>query len=191
MNLRQRRRLETTSQIHDAAVQLARENGVAGITIEAICASAGVSQRTFFNYFPFKEAVFVFPPPPLPAEAVARFLADKGNLLTDLIDLLIAQAQVMKQTPWLGPLMREIHEAYPRLMPLQVAEFQKFETDLQVLIAQKMGYDTEDIRAIALAAAVSSASRSVLHKHRDNNEADLPAIMRETLEALFETIRNA
>lgn len=100
------------------------------VTIEAICEAAGISQRTFFNYFPFKEAVFVFPPPPLPVEAVIRFIEGRGDLLADLIDLLVAQAVHINRGRWAGPLMREIAEAHPRLVPLQMAEFHKFEAEI-------------------------------------------------------------
>ena len=40
MDLRQRRKLETTRLIHETAVQLARQGGVDGVTVEAICAAS-------------------------------------------------------------------------------------------------------------------------------------------------------
>jgi len=189
MDLRQRRKVETTRLIHEAAIRLARERGVEAVTIEAICEAAGISQRTFFNYFPFKEAVFVFPPPPLPEGAVARFSAGKGNLMADLIDLMVAQAVEMSNTRWVGSLMREINEAHPRLMPLQMAEFQKFEAQLQGLIAGRLGVAPDDTRAMAMAGAMIGACRATFDRWRNDDKADVPARIRESLEALVQTMR--
>jgi AcrR family transcriptional regulator len=189
MDLRQRRKIETKQFIHETAVQLARERGVTAVTIEAICEAASISQRTFFNYFAFKEAVFVFPPPPLPDAAVARFVKGKGDLLHDLIELFVAQATEMSQTLWMGPLMSEIAQAHPRLMPLQMAEFHKFEGQLQRLVAGRLGADPDDVRAMALAGAFAGASRITFDRWRRNADADIPARVREGLEALVRTIR--
>lgn len=188
MDSRQRRKVEKRQHIHETAVQLAREKGTEAVTIEAICEAAGVSQRTFFNYFSFKEAVFVFPPPPLPDHAVARFLASEGDLAQDLTDLMVAQAEEVMAKDWQLGIMREIAETHPRLTSLQVAEFHKFEAELQRLIAKRLGTDADDIRAIALAGAVSGTGRAVTSKGRDET-GDLPRIMRSALEALFQTIR--
>ncbi|MGW0042740.1 TetR family transcriptional regulator [Rhodococcus sp. NPDC003348] len=53
--LRERRRRETRHEISDAALELFEERGYAGTTVDDIAARAGVSQRTFFRYFPTKE----------------------------------------------------------------------------------------------------------------------------------------
>jgi AcrR family transcriptional regulator len=60
LGLRERRRQETLHEISDAALDLFERHGVAGTTVDDIAHAAGVSQRTFFRYFPTKEhAVFV------------------------------------------------------------------------------------------------------------------------------------
>ena len=57
--LRERKKLATATALSDAALELAAEVGVAGVTVEAIAARAGVSVRTFFNYFSAKEEAMV------------------------------------------------------------------------------------------------------------------------------------
>jgi AcrR family transcriptional regulator len=57
--LRERKKAATRSALAAAALQLAVEHGVEHATVEGIAESAGVSVRTFFNYFPTKEAAFV------------------------------------------------------------------------------------------------------------------------------------
>ena len=55
LGLRDRKRLETRHRLEEAATQLALSDGLEHATIQAICERAGVSTRTFFNYFESKE----------------------------------------------------------------------------------------------------------------------------------------
>jgi AcrR family transcriptional regulator len=75
MGLRERRRRQTSADIRDAAVRLARERGFDKVTIEEICVEAGISSRTFFNYFPNKESAIAYGPSDIPPELVADFVA--------------------------------------------------------------------------------------------------------------------
>lgn len=53
--LRDRKKAATRSALAAAAVELARERGLHEVTADAIAARAGVSTRTFHNYFASKE----------------------------------------------------------------------------------------------------------------------------------------
>src|ERR1700691_2687560 len=74
-DLRARRRRQTTADIHDAALRLARQEGFDNVTIEQISAEAGVSQRTFFNYFPTKESAVAYAQLEIPDELAAEFIS--------------------------------------------------------------------------------------------------------------------
>lgn len=63
LSLRQRRRQETAREIQMAALELAIQHGLENITTEQISEAAGVSTRTFFNYFPNKESAAIGAPP--------------------------------------------------------------------------------------------------------------------------------
>lgn len=55
-NLRERKKLQTTAALVDAAYGLVAEGGLGEVNADAVAARAGVSRRTFFNYFPSVEA---------------------------------------------------------------------------------------------------------------------------------------
>jgi len=75
VGLRERRRRQTSADIRDAAVRLTLERGFDKVTVDEICAEAGVSTRTFFNYFPNKESALAYGPSDIPAELAEEFVA--------------------------------------------------------------------------------------------------------------------
>ena len=88
--LRARKKAETWSAIHEAAAALAVRHGVEGTTVEAVAAAAGVSPRTFFNYFPAKEdAVLGMRAPSLDPELLDGFSLER-DLLGQVSRLLLA-----------------------------------------------------------------------------------------------------
>ena len=52
---RQQQALATKEKIRQTAIELFRQHGFVGVTIEMICRKAGVSKGLFYNYFPSKE----------------------------------------------------------------------------------------------------------------------------------------
>lgn len=59
--LRAQNKRRTKVAIREAALNLFAENGFTATTVEDIAVAAGVSARTFFNYFDSKEQCVVFP----------------------------------------------------------------------------------------------------------------------------------
>ena len=56
-SLRTRKREDTRRSLTEAAYALVRDSGFEGVAAEAVADRAGVSRRTFFNYFPSVESV--------------------------------------------------------------------------------------------------------------------------------------
>lgn len=59
VGLRERKKRETRRALHRAALELALAGGVETLTVDAIADRAGVSPRTFFNYFPTKDDAII------------------------------------------------------------------------------------------------------------------------------------
>lgn len=68
LGLRERKKRETRAALHRAALELAAEVGPHGLTVDEIAARAGVSARTFFNYYAAKEAALLGVPTDLPQQ---------------------------------------------------------------------------------------------------------------------------
>jgi AcrR family transcriptional regulator len=130
---RNARGLATARRIEEAAVRLATERGLDGLTVDDICADVGVSQRTFFHHFPTKEdALLGLDVPRISEQRAREYLTDPsvpvlaGALrLIDLPDahqehpaLLRAQLRLLATSPALqarqgqrfAPLMAEMSE---------------------------------------------------------------------------------
>src|SRR6476619_2608902 len=91
--LRERKKAETWTALHDAAASLALQRGVEQTTVEAIAESAGVSPRTFFNYFRAKEdAILGLQDPVVDQDELAR-ISTSGDLLAQVSLLLVTVAR--------------------------------------------------------------------------------------------------
>ena len=88
LSLRERKKLETWDLIHDAAAGLALDEDIPCVTVEAIASEAGVSQRTFFNYFPTKEDAILGVRTPQRPELPEGFL-DGQDLLRRTTEMLL------------------------------------------------------------------------------------------------------
>src|SRR6476661_8617448 len=90
--LRERKKVETWTAIHEAASSLAQERGLEQATVEVVAEAAGVSPRTFFNYFPAKEDAVLGLREPVLEPGEAAKLEAAADLLGQISLLLVAVA---------------------------------------------------------------------------------------------------
>jgi AcrR family transcriptional regulator len=123
--VRERKKRDTWRLIHATAVQLMVERGFDAVSIDDIVAAAGISRRTFFNYFAGKEAVVFDPDPDEPAlwqDLMAARPADEPTWtsLRELLlgytgavaDRLIVQHRVRVASPELETCSREVADQF-------------------------------------------------------------------------------
>ncbi|MDM4763374.1 helix-turn-helix domain-containing protein [Galbitalea sp. SE-J8] len=148
--LRSRKKLVTRTTLQLAARALIEERGVGGATVEEICARAGVSPRTFFNYFPSKAAAALgLPESPVPPEHVELFLGHaEGGLVDDLCVLVAASAADIDE----HGARKELVRRHPELAPTMFHWLHSLRQELVVLATERADEHTARI-AVALVIA--------------------------------------
>ena len=165
LGLRERKKVATRQALHDAAFRLAVEGGVGHLTVEAIADEAGVSRRTFSNYFANKE------------EALLYGDQQRMRVLIEMV-----RARPAHESPWtaltnaalefypqVGDLDPEwaaqgrLLRSQPALVAAQVQTFAALERELAALVTARMTReDPAGVRARLTAATFLAALRVAL-----------------------------
>ncbi len=166
---RERRRVDTERTLVRGARRLTAAVGLSGFTVEQVCEDAGVSRRTFFNYFASKEdAVLGIPAHRADADAEAAFLAagdgSPGTLSPTLLDDLAALTAERWSRMDVGPeTAAELFAAVerePRLIPRMIQHVALMERSDAVLIERREGLPEGDLRAALAAQLIGMIGRS-------------------------------
>lgn len=159
--LRERKRLATRRAIEVAVIELSTERGFDRVTVEEIGHHADISPRTFFNYFPSKEAAALGDGPQLPdGAALARFvdspgsdiLSDIGTLLADAVDLGANDVELMHSR-------RAMLKEHPQLFAMRMATMRSFEEELAVIVGRRLAREQPELAADP--AALESEARLI------------------------------
>jgi len=78
--LRERKKARLRAQIAEVALNLVREAGLEGTTVDEICRRVEISQPTFYKYFPSKEAILAEHAMLGWGEVLREMLAQPGSL---------------------------------------------------------------------------------------------------------------
>jgi AcrR family transcriptional regulator len=163
---RERRKQATRRALRSAVLELGLARGLAEVPVEEIAARAGVSTRTFFNYFPTKEdaalldlfttgddELAAFAAAPSPAGA----WADLRELFAD--DVRRVERDSTDVARWLA-----LQAGHPALQARQFARFGAFEQRLTGAVASRLGGPEHRLRAEVMAGAGITAVRVGLHR---------------------------
>ncbi|MER7235224.1 helix-turn-helix domain-containing protein [Streptomyces olivaceus] len=196
--LREQKKRATRAALTEAAVHLAAEHGAEKVTVEAISAAAGVSVRTFFNYFDSRDDAFVVIDEDAGARMRRAVLDAPAELspLEVLREAMAAELAEVEQQHELWRLHAEVLHASPHLLARGLGAHMAAEADLAAAIAERLrGADRAGGAGGAgpraglyprlLAAVAGAAVRtSVDHWSAHQEEADFLDVFREVFTLL-------
>jgi AcrR family transcriptional regulator len=187
LGLRERRRRQTSADIRGAVVRLAQQRGWDKVTIEDICVEAGISTRTFFNYFPNKESAIAYGPSDLPAELAAEFVAagpaTYSVVLAELITLAAHHLRDLPPEREQAVCMLDLAKTTPAVLAAFLADLERFQNHLTDIVARRQGMRSDDeipalISALALTAVRSGIERWSSSKPEDADDTPMPYVER-------------
>jgi AcrR family transcriptional regulator len=163
---RERKKNATRDAIHDAALSLTEELGLAGVTVEAIAERADVAPRTFFNHFPSKvhavlgrdpermarirQALESRPPGEAPLSALRHVLLEDFLPTNTTAEQLLRRFRVVRSEP---TLVSTLH-----------AEFEETERSMVAAIAARTGMraDVDLYPSLVVTVAVSAMRVAIM-----------------------------
>ncbi|WP_326951339.1 TetR/AcrR family transcriptional regulator [Amycolatopsis sp. NBC_01307] len=144
--LRTRKKAATRQSLHEAALRLAVERGLDGVTVEDIADEVGVSRRTFSNYFANKEDAILHADRERTRELVAlvesRPAGEEPWAALRAASRGLYQARPVPDPQWVAQL--RLLRRHPSLLARQAGDQIALERDLTaVLLARRGGVDDE------------------------------------------------
>lgn len=202
LSLRDRKRAETWAALHAAAARRAIKDGLECVNVDVVAEEAGVSTRTFFNYFACKEdAVLGLQEPTVEETALTSFDIE-GDLLTEVSRLMLAVLRTMQGGDDSNELRSQIYQVYPHLrhrryqyilkveqlvldtVRTQLAESRRWNE--QAPDSAWQGHSVDDV-AFTIVLAASTRMRHVMQKTWSNPTHTLQF---EALEEGLELLRD-
>jgi len=183
--LRERKKAATRQALHEAAVRLASAHGADRITVEAVADAAGVSRRTFSNYFASKEEALLYadhqristligivrarPAGERPWEALTAAAREFYRQVGELDPAWVAQTRLLR--------------SHPALLAQQLNTFAAVERELAAEVTARMiEPDPAGVRAKLAAATFMASLRVALHVWLDAPaELSLPGLVDRAL----------
>jgi AcrR family transcriptional regulator len=171
--LRERKKRATRRALHDATLRLVSERGLEHVTIEEISAAAGVSPRTFFNYFPNKDQAVLGDMVQVDPDRTMATIKSAATILDGLRELCLANAENTSPELEQVQMRWELMERYPALLPQMFSRFIEFENSVASAVAGRTG-DQEDDAYPQLMASLAGTSMRVAVRRWTAGHGDHP-----------------
>jgi AcrR family transcriptional regulator len=186
--LRERKKAETRDALASAALRLADELGPDRVTIDDIASAAGVSARTFFNYFASKEDAIVGTTEASNARIVYELAGRPAyeSPIDALRAAVHASADYLEAEPddWL--IRHRLVGRHPALGARYAARLATVERELVVEIARrtKLDPDVDTYPAGVVSAALAVARVALTVWQERERRGSLPALFDEVFDQL-------
>jgi AcrR family transcriptional regulator len=167
VSLRERKKRDTRRALRRIALELVADRGFSNVTVEDIATAADVSPRTFFNYFPTKEAALFSMDPDRIAQlrdAIVAASPDQPALdavhavMTGVAEGIAEEFRDLGGGPadWLRWMKAARADAH--LRAAQAAQMAQLERAMTEGLAQRLGVDPERDPYPGMLAAVAGAT---------------------------------
>jgi AcrR family transcriptional regulator len=195
LGLRERKRIATRRSIELAAIGLVAANGLERLTVDEIGRVADISPRTFFNYFPTKEAALIGDTPTMPAEeTIEQFLsAGPGeDIMMGIAELLVEASERVADDHELTQRRRAVLKQYPQLFAMRMISMKTFEEDLRLIVSERLHRDdpTLDGQELVSRSRLTTLVAGAAMRHAwtcwadDGGTSDLAARLKESFTQL-------
>ncbi|GAB3651946.1 TetR family transcriptional regulator [Zhihengliuella somnathii] len=162
---RERRKEATYEALVAHARELTMKHGLAGFTVEELAEAAGVSRRTFFNYFQTKDdAVLGVRVEDVPLETDTLFVNSSDPLPVALKDLFV---RLFTSTRTIGrdvSVFMELLHSEGALMKRMMQINEQRRRSLATLIARREGLDEADPFALMAAGFAGHLVMTTMHE---------------------------
>ncbi|MEO1909992.1 MAG: helix-turn-helix domain-containing protein [Paracoccus sp. (in: a-proteobacteria)] len=189
-DLRDRRRRQTARDIQLAALRLSIRHGYGSVTTEAIATEAGISPRTFFNYYNNKQAAIVGEPPVLSADENLWIVTSQNPLIDDLVVVLTRMLQNDHPDRDLIRMIRTLSESSPELSVVFRDSMDQIGRVLSGLLVGRLGPDRRMAAQLLGDLALQALCEAVMAWGEDEamTADQIPHIVRQQLELVRELL---
>ncbi|WP_336083657.1 mycofactocin system transcriptional regulator [Nocardia sp. SSK8] len=176
----------TRRELEVIAMRLFAEYGFDEITVERIAAEAGVSERTFFRYFPSKAEVLWHQFDDEVADLRAAFagVPDDEPMMAAVRRIVVAANRYRAEDiPELRTRMRLV-SAVPALSAGAGAHYDAWERAVGEFAARRLGTTANDLVPLAVGRTTLAAARAAYDAWVERGDADLTVYLDRALGAL-------
>ncbi len=176
IGLRERKKFATKEALSRAALELTIERGLDAATAESIPDAAGVSSRTFHNYFSSKEDAVLFMLDKSVEEIVDGFMrcSPEQPVLDCLESILIEFFEVADALEWMIAVTRLMGD-HPGLLARHAAKFEPTAAALLSEIGRRTGTDPDtDLYPRLVYHASAAVARAALELHIEAGDGAPP-----------------
>ncbi|MFE3543255.1 mycofactocin system transcriptional regulator [Nocardia sp. NPDC059177] len=176
----------TRRELEVIAMRLFAEHGFDEITVERIAAEAGVSERTFFRYFPSKAEVLwdQFDNEVQDLRAAFAAVPDDEPMMAAVRRIVVAANRYRAEDiPELRTRMRLL-SAVPALSAGAGAHYDAWERAVGEFAARRLGTGPDELVPLAVGRTTLAAARAAYDAWIDRGDADLTVYLDRALRAL-------